>query len=388
MDLQSPEGGYYSARDADSEGVEGKFYVWSRHEVQQILEEADATLFCDYYDVTDDGNWEHNNILNVQRTAEVVAKLHKMPVDEFEKRIDAAKKKLFAVRERRIQPHLDDKILASWNGLMIASMAKGYRILGEARFRDSATRAADFVLNSMTKEGRLQRSHRRGTSHTLGYLDDHAFMIEALLNLYETTFDLKWLEQADRLNAEVMKHYRDETDGGFFFSADDSEKILVRIKDANDTAIPSGNSVELMNLQRLAILLDRKDLREEAERMLRFFGQRLHSAPYSSERMLSAVDFYHRHPKELAFVGNADDSARLDELINTAWRTYVPNVAFARLLVDAPEAKKAEKLIPLLAGKTASGGKPSVYVCKDFVCKAPITDVGQLVAEIGPVKTD
>jgi len=380
-DLQSPEGGYYSTRDADSEGVEGKFYVWSRQEVEALLGQ-DASLFCDYYDVTQDGNWEHHNILNVQRPAETVAKLHKMSPEELESRLAASRKKLFDAREKRVKPHLDDKILAGWNGLMIASMAKGYRILGDTRYRDSAARAADFVRTKMTRDGRLQRIYRQGKTHTPAYLDDHAFMIEAMLNLYETTFDIKWLNHATALNDRVLRHFRDPA-GGFFFTANDAESVLVRAKDASDNAIPSGNSVQLMNLLRLSVLLDRKDLAEEAEKMMRAFGKQLEESPFRSERMLSAVDFYHRRPREAAFVAKTTDAAALDGLIDAAWRTYAPNVVFARLLEDAPDAARTAKMIPLLDGKKTLSGKPAAYVCKNYACLAPTDDARKLCEEIG-----
>lgn len=385
-DLQSPEGGFYSTRDADSEGEEGKFYVWSRDEVMRVLGDNDGPLFCDYYDVSDVGNWEGHNILNVPRSAEKVAKLHKISVEELEQRLDLAKKKLFDVREKRVKPHLDDKVLSGWNGLMIASMAKGYRIFEEPRYRDAAAKAAKFVLTKMRdQDGRLLRTYRQGKKHTIGYLDDYAFMIEALLNLYETTFETKWLDYAEQLNSQLMKHYRDHEQGGFFFTSDEAEKILVRAKDANDGAIPSGNSVQFMNLQRLAILLDRKELAQEAEKIMRTFSKKLNDQRFSlsSERLLSAVDFYHRRPKEAAFVCRAGDATKADELINAAWQQYVPNAVFAMAVEGNADAQALAKRIPLLAGKVSLNGRPTVYVCKNYACQAPTTDIKTMVEQIG-----
>ncbi|MFQ5412398.1 MAG: thioredoxin domain-containing protein, partial [Phycisphaerae bacterium] len=199
-DLQGPGGGFYSTRDADSEGEEGRFYVWSRSEIVSILGPEEAEAFCEYYDVTEKGNWESHNILNVKR-----------PNDQTHRRLEAARKKLFDVREKRIRPHLDDKILAAWNGLMIASMARGHRILGEPRYGEAAARAAEFVTTKMRDEqGRLMRTYRNGQTHTPGYLDDYAFMIDALLTLYEATFETRWLDQAERLNARLMANYLDK----------------------------------------------------------------------------------------------------------------------------------------------------------------------------------
>lgn len=379
-DLQSSEGGFYSTRDADSEGVEGKFYVWSRGEVIGLLGEAEGRLFCDYYDVTDAGNWEGHNILNIQRPLETVARLAGMEPSQAESRLASARKKLFAAREKRVKPHLDDKILASWNGLMIASMAKGARIFDEPRYRDAAIRAADFVLTNMRDDrGRLTRTWRLGKTHTIGYLDDYAFMVEALLNLYETTFETRWLDEAERLNGHLMEHYRDDAEGGFFFTADDAEAVLVRTKSAMDNAIPSGSSVQFLNLQRLAVLLDRRDLESEASRMARTYGRKLVESPFSSERMLGALDFMHRRPRKIAIVAPNGDSSGLSRLVGAAWRGYVPNAVFAGLYEGAPDSEKLAERIPLLAGKKPVDGKAAAYVCKGYTCKAPVTDEAKLV---------
>jgi len=382
-DLQSPDGGFYSSRDADSEGVEGRFYVWTKREVVALLDESDAALFCDYYDVSDGGNWEGHNILHVPRSAEIVARLHKLSAPELESRLAGARRKLFAAREKRVKPHLDDKVLAAWNGLMIASLARGYRILGEPRYRDAAARAADFVDEKLMREGRLLRTYRSGKAHTPAFLDDHAFMIEALLNLYEASFELKWLDRAAALNEAVLRHFRDPA-GGFFFTADDAQKTLVRSKDAGDGAIPSGNSVQLMNLLRLAVLLDRRDLQDEAERLLRCFSTQLQESPLRSERMLSALDFHHRRPREVAFVGRQADRAKLESLVDAAWRTYVPNAVFAGRLADGPDDAKLHKTIPLLEGKTPLPTGPAAYVCKNFICKAPVGTAERLLEELRP----
>ncbi len=381
-DLQSPEGGFYCTRDADSEGEEGKFYVWTRDDVERLLGE-DAGLFCDYYDVSEAGNWEGHNILNISRPLETVAKLRGVSIEDAERRLAGARRILFDAREQRIKPHRDEKVLAAWNGLMIAAMAKGYRILDEPKYRDAAVKAAEFVLTHMRDEnGRLLRTWRDGRRHTLGYLDDHAFMIEALLNLYETTFEMRWLREAEALNAQVMAHFRDDAEGGFFFTSDEAEQVLVRAKSANDNAIPSGSSVQLMNLLRLSVLLDRKDLADEAERMIRVYSPGLQSSPFSSERLLCAIDFYHRRPREFAFVCSSRDTDGADRLADAAWQAYVPNAVFAMRVEDGPGAADIEKRIPLLAGKTALDGMATVYVCRDYACQAPTTDAAVMLSQI------
>jgi len=366
-DLRSPEGGFYCTRDADSEGVEGRFYVWTKAEVMNVLGPRDGPLFCDAYDVTEDGNWEGRNILNVPRPLEVVAKLHAMPLDELQQRLTAAKMQLWAVREQRTKPHLDDKILASWNGLMISSLAKGCRILGEPRYRKAATGAADFVLRNMMQVGRLHRVYRNGQLRTPGYLDDHAFMIEALLALHETTFETRWLTAAVDLNDCALRLFRDAQAGGFFYTATGAERLIVRPKSATDGALPSGNSVQATNLLRLGILLDRPDLTEEAARTLGAFSPQLAESPYASSRMLAALDFHHGGRQKIAFAAERQDD-RFDALVGAAWRAYLPNAVFAAVVDDErPASARVEDERPLQ-------GRPAAYVCEGCTCLRPTDD--------------
>jgi hypothetical protein len=376
-DLQGPEGGFYCTRDADSEGAEGKFYVWSKAEVLGVLGPQDGVLFCDYYDVTETGNWEGRNILHVLRPPEVAAKLLRVRAELLESRLREARRRLYEAREKRVKPYLDDKVLASWNGLMIGVMAKAHRILGDARYHEAAVRGADFVLNRMVRDGRLLRTYRAGRAHALAYLDDYAFTIEALLNLYEATFETGWLEQASTLNDHVLRLFADEH-GGFFSAANDAEKLLIRAKDAADNAVPSGNSVQLMNLLRLATLLERNDLRDQAEKLIRAFGQQLAESPHRSERMLCGLDFYHRGLLEVAFVAYAGDTAEWDALMEVPWRSYLPNVVLAGLRADHPEAAAIAQRIPLLADKKPIDGRATAYVCRNHACQAPTCDPEEL----------
>lgn len=377
-DLQSPEGGYYSARDADSEGEEGKFYVWSKSEIERVLGE-DAQLFCEYYDVSDGGNWEGHNILNVPNEPEVVAKKLGLPLDELKHRLARARAALLAHRAQRVPPFRDDKVLAAWNGLMIASMAKASRVLNEPVYADSAIRAADFVLSKMTDEKkRLLRTYREKRAHTPGYLDDYAFMIDASLTLFETTMDRKWLDAAEQLNAVLMRHYRDEA-GGFFFTADDAETVLVRMKSASDNAVPSGNSVQAMNLLRLGVLLDRPELTREAEKLLTIFGDKARKMPFSSERLLAAADCLYRRPKEVAIVCVKASRTDADEMIDAVWQHYVPNFVIALRIEDEETSGTNDAgMIPLLRDKSAIDKKATAYVCENYACQAPTTDIHKL----------
>ncbi len=380
-DLQSPEGGFFSARDADSEGVEGKFYVWSKAEIVDALGADEAELVCSYYDVSEAGNWEGHNILHVPRSAEAVARMHGIPEADLNARIAVARKKLLAVRGRRVPPHRDDKVLASWNGLMIGTLARASRILEEPRFGEAAARAADFILSNMVRDGRLMRSWRQGRVQIGGYLDDYAFLIEALLNLYEATFETRWLDAAERLNEGVRRHFRDDEAGGFYFTPDDVAAALVRFKDAHDGAVPAGNSVQLMNLLRLSVIRDRKDLAAEAEAALRCFSAAVEANPASAERMLAAADFYHRRPREIVLIAPRPGED-LKRLVSVAWRTYVPN----RVIVGALEADlpAAAKKVPLLAERKALGGRATAYVCENFVCKSPTTEPEALRKQLSP----
>ncbi len=304
-DLQSSEGGLYSTRDADSEGLEGKFYVWTKAEVIEVLGADDAKLFCAYYDVTDSGNWNARghgppgpiNILNVPRNLKTVADEQGVSPDELARRLKGMKVKMFVEREKRVPPGLDDKILTGWNGLMIASLAKGAQVFDEPRYADAAARAADFVLKNLRRDGKLLRSYRNGESRLTGYLTDYAFLTEGLLYLYEATFDPRWIMESVSLTDDLIARYYDADGGAFFFTASDAEKLLARTKDPNDGAIPSGNSVTALNLLRLSLLTGNKDYRKKAESIFQVFAPKATRSAASFERLMCAVDFYYGRPK-------------------------------------------------------------------------------------------
>jgi len=388
-DLQDDAGGYYSARDADSEGEEGKFYVWTVDEIHAVLGADDGKLFCQFYDVTPSGNWEGHNILNVPNEPEVFAKQNNLSVDDLSKKLADARAKLLTARAKRVPPHLDDKVLAGWNGLMIAGMARAGRVLDEDRYRDSATRAADFVLTKMTNDaGRLQRTWRKGKTHTLGYLDDYAFTIDALLDLFETTQEIKWLDAAAKLQSDLDAHYLDKNAGGYFFTADDAETVLVRMKNANDNAVPSGNSVELMNLQRLAILLDRPAYREQAEKMLACFGDKVNQMAFSSERFLAGADFFHQPTREVAIVYNNATEKDAAALLSAVFEHYVPNKVVVAMNLDDPQATEITKKLPLMRDKKLLDDKATAYVCQNYACQAPTTDPRVLQDQLAALRVD
>jgi uncharacterized protein YyaL (SSP411 family) len=354
-DLQSSRGGFYSTRDADSDGLEGAYYIWTVEEVVEILGEEEAELFCAYYDVSKNGNWFESrghapagpkNILHIAKPPDLFAKAHGLHVDDLSRRIKQCREKMLTARAKRVEPGLDDKILTGWNGLMIASLAKGARVLDDPRYAESAARAADFVLNELRRDGRLLRTHRNGESRLNGYLSDYAFFIDGLLYLYEASFDRRWLDEAAELNETLIHHYWDAKGGAFFFTAADAEQLLTRSKNPRDGAIPSGNSVQAMNLLRLAILLDRKDYRQKAEGLFRAFAANVEQSPAAFEKLLCAVDHYHDQVKEIAIVGDpgADDTKAL---IRTVYDRFLPN----KVVVHAAEKDAKSNDLPLLKGK-------------------------------------
>ncbi len=391
-DLQSDDGGFYSTRDADSEGMEGAFYIWKVEQIKAVLGEERGALFCEFYDVTDKGNWFESrghapagakNILRIKTSANDFAKSKGLELADFEKQLATCRKELYTEREKRVHPGLDDKVLTGWNGLMIASLAKGARVLDDPKYSESAARAADFVLTKMRKDGRLLRTHRKGESRLTGYLSDYAFMIEGLLNLYEATFDPRWLTEAQALTDVTIKHYLDKDGGGFYFTADDAEKLIARSKNPRDGAIPSGNSVHAMNLVRLGVMLDRADYRAHAEGIFKSFKSAVEGSPSQFERMLCAVDMYHDRVKEIVVAGDAGESST-GELVRSVYAGFLPNKVL--LLAGNPGGGKTALVqddMALLKGKKPVDGKPAVYVCENKVCKRPVTEAVELRKQLG-----
>ncbi|MFQ5414152.1 MAG: thioredoxin domain-containing protein [Phycisphaerae bacterium] len=388
-DLQSPAGGIYSTRDADSNGQEGAYYIWTVDEVLQILGPEDGKLFCGYYDVTETGNWFERlghappgpkNILHVAKPADVFAKLHGLSTGDLNAKLATWREKVLAARANRTPPALDDKILTGWNGLMIASLAKGARVLDEPMYADAAARAADFVLRELERDGRLLRTHRAGKSRLMAYVTDYAFFVEGLLNLYEATFDRKWLDRALALTDTAIRYYHDDEGGAFFFTASDAEQLLARTKSPQDGAIPAGNSVMAGNLLRLAVLFDRQDLRDKAVGIFKAFAPMMKEPGFSFERMLCAVDGYHDRMKEIAIIGDLA-SADTQALIRTVYDRYLPNkvVVHAADRIDDP-------LIPLLRGKGRINGHATAYVCYGYTCKRPVTSASDLARQLAEQK--
>jgi uncharacterized protein YyaL (SSP411 family)/aryl-alcohol dehydrogenase-like predicted oxidoreductase len=374
-EMTDAEGGFYSATDADSEGEEGRFFVWTPESVEAALGDAElARRFCEAYDVTARGNWEGNSIPNLRYELSAVAARLGLTPDDLEASLAEARLKLYAARFQRVPPGLDDKVLTAWNGLMIGAFAEGYRVLSDPRYLAAGRKAADFCLRALRKDdGRLLRTWRRGVAHIDAYLEDYAFLAAGLLDLYEAGGEPRDLEAAEALTAHVLSDFAAEG-GGFYATATGHERLLVRPREGHDGAIPAANAVAAEVLARLSHHLDRKAWSEEAGRAVRAYGRAVARQPRAFARTLAVVDFLLDGPTELAFVGERDATLPLRR---EAGPVYLPN----RIVAHVDPAHGPSKL-PLLAGKALVGGRAALYVCRDYACQQPVTDPAAVAAAL------
>ncbi len=376
-EMTAPEGGYYAAQDADSEGVEGKFFVWSAGEVRQALGE-DANLFAQIYDVTARGNWEHTNILHLPRSIEEIARVTGQPVERLQEVVERGKRTLFALREQRIHPHRDDKVLTNWNGLMLAAMADAGRVLDRPDYLQSAQRNAEFVLSTLRVDGRLRHSYKDGQAKVEAFLSDYALYAEGLLALYRATFDLRWLETARDLAEHMLAHFWDAEHGGFFQTSDEHETLIARPKDLFDEAVPSGNAVAAHVLLQLSALLGEPEYDRRARATIELVTSALQQYPSAFATMLNALDFALAVPREVAIMGDLQDEAtqRLIDALDARWQ---PNVVVA---AADPTDTVAAELIPLLRERPQRDGQATAYVCRSFVCNLPTTDPAEMLRQL------
>ncbi|MFC4075955.1 thioredoxin domain-containing protein [Salinithrix halophila] len=380
-DMTDAEGGFYSAEDADSEGVEGKFYVWTPAEVTEILGEQEGTLFCSCFDITADGNFEGHSIPNlIGRDLPAVAEEHGLNEEELARRLEAARKKLFEAREQRIHPHKDDKVLTSWNGLMIAALAKGARVLGEERYAEAAGKAAIFIRKRLTREdGRLLARWRDGEAAIPAYVDDYANLAWGLIELYEATFEPDHLKEALKLSEAMLDLFGDEKEGGFFFYGKDGEELLTRTKETYDGATPSGNSVAALNLIRLARFTGDPEWESRAETQLKAFAGSVKKAPIAYSFYLTALQFALGDPMEIVISGHNEDEIT-QEMIRLVQKAFLPG----SVLLYRPEGKAEEitHLVPYTAEQHTVDRKPAAYICRNFACERPVTLLTELETKI------
>jgi uncharacterized protein len=371
-------GGFYSSQDADSEGHEGKFFVWSRSEITEALGEQDAKLFCQYFDVTDGGNFEGQNILHVNASLADVAEKNNLSLEDARASIEASRRKLFDLRELRVKPGRDEKILTAWNGLMLTGFAEAAAILNRTDYRRVAEKNARFLLDQLQHDGLLLRTYKDGSAKLNGYLEDYACLIDGLTALYEATGSLEWIAAAVSLADTMIAQFWDDEAGGFFFTGKSHEQLIVRSKEFLDNATPSGNSVAALCLLRLSLFTDSADYRRRATAVLRLIANQVRRYPSAFGYALTALDFYLASPLEIAVVGSGKDP-KMQELLTALRETYIPNRVIAVCLADFD---RAAALIPLLEGRNVLAKQPTVFVCQQKACQVPALTTEDLRSQL------
>lgn len=377
-EMTDPAGGFYSTQDADSEGVEGKFFVWSMDEIKALLGDRDANLFASYYNVTSEGNFEGENILNVTRELADVALDENVRVEQLGDVLDKARQILFEAREKRVKPARDEKVLTAWNGLMLAGFAEAGAILNRPDYTEVGKRNARFVLDNLRRDGLLLRTYKDGRAKLNAYLEDYAFYIDGLVTLFETTGELRWFAEACALTNTMIDEFWDEQEGGFFYTGRSHEDLIVRSKDFFDNATPSGNSVAAEVLLRIGLLTENTDYQRRAATVFRLTSSAVRRYPSGFGRLLCALDFYLGTPKEIAMIG-VPNSAETQSMVTEIWKPYLPNKVVAQA---SPGDSSAAELISLLRDRTLLHDKPTAYVCENFACKQPVTTPGDLAAQL------
>jgi uncharacterized protein YyaL (SSP411 family) len=377
-EMTSPEGGFHSTQDADSEGEEGKFFVWTPAQLREVLGDELAAIAARFYDVSEEGNFEGCNILH--RTIEIAdaARLFRISEDAMNERLETIRARLFAAREQRVKPGRDDKILAAWNGMMIGALAEGAIATGDPRYLDAARRAAEFVMTRLWDGHALKRSFKDGVARFNAYLEDYALMADAMLDLYEASHEPRYIDLA-RTHADViLARFADHDLGGFFFTSDDHEALIARVKAAFDGSTPSGNSAAVMALIRLHGYTGDERYAEAAERTLKFFAPMIEKQPFAFAHMLEAVDRYNRGPTEIVLVGKRD-TPEFREWSERLGLIYVPNRALFFVDPDAPTDATVPEAV---RGKGAIDGRVTAYICRERTCSAPLTSVEKLAEEL------
>ena len=377
-EMTGEHGGFFSATDADSEGEEGKFFVWSPGEMEAVLGSEDAALFNAFFGVTQRGNFEGKNILNISVRAADFAERQGIPLETLVDVINRGKEALRLAREEREHPLLDDKALASWNGLMLRAFAEAGAALERQDYLGAAARNATFLLEKLRPEGKLLRSYREGQAKLPGFLEDYSFVADGLLSLYEATFERRWLDSAVELADEMISQFWDEPQGCFYDTGRSHEELVVRPRDVFDNAQPCGGSVASDLLLRLSVVTGNEDYAAKAVAPLRSLAELMGRAPAGTGRWLSALDFYLSTPKEVAVIGPSDNPAT-SYLLREVNGRYIAN----RVVVGASgQDSAAASGLPLLEGRGMVDGKPTAYVCENYACQLPVTDTESLAAQL------
>jgi len=381
-DMTSPEGGFYSAEDADSEGEEGKFYLWDEEELRNVLGE-DSDLIIKIFNCEKDGNWVDptiggapgTNILHLGKLYEELAKENELKTDELKNKTDRARNKLFEARKKRAHPYKDDKILTDWNGLMISALAKAAQAFGEKKYVEIAEKTAKFIFQKLrTENGKLLHRFRQGEAGIPANIDDYSFLIAGLLDIYEASIKITFLKSAIELNQTLLNSFWDNTNGGFYFTADDSEKLISRQKEIYDGAIPSGNSVALLNLLRLGRLTGDTIYEEKANQLVRAFSNAVKNSPIAFSQFLASLDFAFGPSKEIVIIGKKDNSES-EKVLNFIREKFIPNKV---ILFKEEEGQALADIAKFTIDQKPLNGKTTVYVCENFNCKMPVTELKEL----------
>jgi uncharacterized protein YyaL (SSP411 family) len=382
-DMTNPEGGFFSAEDADSEGQEGKFYLWTETEIKDTLG-RNADLIIRVCNISKEGNYYDEfhqdktgkNILYFQKSLQELSLELDRKFEELPIFLESARQKLYDAREKRIHPLKDDKILTDWNGLMIAALAKGAQAFGSIKYAEAAERAITFVLSTLqTADGRLLHRYKDGEAAIGGYLDDYAFLVWGLLEFYEATFKIRYLSEALRLQDAMIKHFWDKEDGGFFYTSDDSEKILTRYKEIHDGAIPAGYSIAFLNLIRLARMTGKTDYEEKAAALAKAFSSDQEGIPSQNTMFLTGMDFLFGPSYKIVIVGNLEspETKSMLQAVNTC---FIPNKV---VLLKKETDPKLENMISFVKDMKTVDRRTTAYICRNFVCQKPLTEVKEVL---------
>ena len=363
-EMTSPEGAFYSTQDADSEGVEGKFFVWSKEEFDKVIGPDDAPLASEYFDITDHGNWEHSNIPNLHKLPAQFAADKGLDPVRFAAKVLQWRSKLFTVREKRVKPGRDEKILTAWNGMMMASFAMAGRLLGENKFTAAAKANAEFLLkHSRHGNNRLHRNFKDGRATLNGYLEDYALVMDGLVELYQATFEEEWIVEAVKFARVTDEQFADKEKGGYFFTSEDHETLIQRPKELDDNATPCGNSVVAVVYQKLALLAGDPHLGFSADRSLKLVRELVSRSPTFFGNWLCAAEFFASKPREIALVGTKEGIAGFEDVLKGK---------FAPFAVVAAKTSADKSRLPLLGDKEFFEGKAVAYVCEQFACLEPL----------------
>jgi uncharacterized protein len=386
-DMTDPSGGFYSTEDADSEGEEGLFYTWTPAEIEAALGAERGTTFGRVYDVSDVGNFEGRNILNLPKTLEQSAKILNRKPEELAAELVESRAKLFAVREKRVRPGRDDKVIVAWNGLMIDAMARAGGALNEPEYVITADEVASFICSRLRRDdGRLLHTYRHGHAKLDAYLDDYASLANGLISLYEGNFKERWIDEAVQLMDIVLTNFADPTGGGFFYTADDHEQLIARNKELTDSSTPSGNALATTAFLRLGRLLGRTDYLDAAEQTMTAALPIMERVPMAAGQMLLGLDRFVGPSYELVLVG---DMARDDvkSAIAIVHRQFLPRAVFAARdsASTDPTGAQSGHLNEIFAGKESVEGQPVLYVCQNFACQSPTIGLAAIEAKLGEI---